>query len=565
MAKAKRTLPCTAQYREELQRCVQKTLQDDPTLHTLEEKQAFLGVWEASISQDPSIDLGRLRTELITSMMRALSSSNKEVKKLYRGLWKRTFERFYDSHLRPEGGPSKKLKAERDSQGGEASSCAREQQVVAAEKPLRSRKVPRQRPPRLKRRDLNVLQLVEERLGNQWPIIETPLSKSAALSIEHDLPEPQQQLGPASSPPEYFLANLPHGAAAPSTRGPQTRGDYMHGRKWPQVCWMNEAIEKLVTVRSAHGSKPGVGCFQHILDVGGGRGDLALQVAQQFPSSRVTVIDQNRQSLEQGRAGAHRLQLTNLSFVEGDFTSVQLAPALKDVDLVVALHACGGLTDAILKFSTSREVPFLVCPCCFLRNKGAEDVCGLLAKEGTNSPLELGWPQAWRFFDADSTSATGGSASASLSACEQKISHGARHTEVPSTDAAQYCLQMHSPSTGKGLIQECMYLYHKESFTTTTTTTTTDTTAEATPGVMSIPHREVLQRLAESKARNISIRAMRCINTLRLSACAHNLKQRAKLRQDETLLWVLQMQSFSEEFSLRNVVLCGSLGADESE
>ncbi|CAJ1332386.1 unnamed protein product [Effrenium voratum] len=62
--------------------------------------------------------------------------------------------------------------------------------------------------------------------------------------------------------------------------------------------------------------------------------------------------------------------------------------------MVVALHACGGLSDAVLEFARQRQVPFLVCPCCHLKHQHLEPANGwssllpFLAKEAGPNPEE---------------------------------------------------------------------------------------------------------------------------------------------------------------------------------
>ena len=60
------------------------------------------------------------------------------------------------------------------------------------------------------------------------------------------------------------------------------------------------------------------------------------------------------------------------------------AAAVPAVDLVVALHACGGLSDAALGWAVSRGCCFLVCPCCYLKTPQ-------LVPMG-----RLGWPSVLR-------------------------------------------------------------------------------------------------------------------------------------------------------------------------
>ena len=64
-----------------------------------------------------------------------------------------------------------------------------------------------------------------------------------------------------------------------------------------------------------------------ILDVGGGRGDLALCVAAAMPAASVTVLDTNLASLADGAARAAKARLGNIEFVCADAAS--LGPRLR--------------------------------------------------------------------------------------------------------------------------------------------------------------------------------------------------------------------------------------------
>jgi hypothetical protein len=150
-------------------------------------------------------------------------------------------------------------------------------------------------------------------------------------------------------------------------------GDYLHGRKFPQTHWLVERMKLL------HSD------FLHVLDIGGGRGDLAVTIARRFPDVVVTVIDKNELSLNQAeqfvatseRDISERINFVNSSFsIEFDALSPESLRKVEDkhcnfrkpVDLVVALHACGGLSDAALEYAAVNQCKFLICPCCYLKN-----------------------------------------------------------------------------------------------------------------------------------------------------------------------------------------------------
>ena len=133
-----------------------------------------------------------------------------------------------------------------------------------------------------------------------------------------------------------------------------------------------------------------------IVDIGGGRGDLALCVAAALPHCQIKVVDTNEKSIADGKAraeasGVHR----NMDFLCADASSV--IPALAP-DLIIGLHACGGLTDLILDMaarplaSDTHPAPrshpaFLVVPCCFHRHPHLRCPSCDWTRQGRGGPL----------------------------------------------------------------------------------------------------------------------------------------------------------------------------------
>ena len=197
-----------------------------------------------------------------------------------------------------------------------------------------------------------------------------------------------------------FPLNLPHAAADQlSFRGNHTRSEYMFTKKIPQVRGMVRRVQQLFSSRD---SVP-----HHIVDVGGGRCDLASALALAYPSCFVSVVDKNESSLLAGKEYARHLGVDNrMRFVCRDMGQVVAAmkqrkveqeynnnnqrdslmkyskdsaasvfldyvnengDPMPKVNLVVALHACGDLSDLALAFANELEVPFVVCPCCYTK------------------------------------------------------------------------------------------------------------------------------------------------------------------------------------------------------
>jgi len=188
------------------------------------------------------------------------------------------------------------------------------------------------------------------------------------------------------------LYNLPdpHNPTLPSGRHPKTRREYLHDKKWPQLQWLVQRLRPIVeklrirNQQAGESSKNNTESTKYIelLDVGGGRGDLAVAVVEAFDDVRVTVVDLNESSLEGGRAyyqsRKQKLQGTQdedrVRFVCGDFAEYAKNVASQSFDIVTAWHACGDLSDYALEFAVRRKHQggsnsraFVICPCCYTK------------------------------------------------------------------------------------------------------------------------------------------------------------------------------------------------------
>ena len=218
---------------------------------------------------------------------------------------------------------------------------------------------PRQRRPHTKRCDLELLEEVESKMKSHLQ----PITNRATNS-EHAMERTSDAISVLALPTSnlQLMDNLVDLHRV--SRG-LTREEYILSKKHPQVRWMTERIQQLRR-------EP-----LHILDVGGGRGDLTLCMAQAFPSCVITIVDKNELSLDAGR---HQLETTGIatlvdriSFVHADFydftqdLSSHIPATAPPIDLVVALHACGDLSDLALSFAKSLGIPFVICPCCYTK------------------------------------------------------------------------------------------------------------------------------------------------------------------------------------------------------
>lgn len=78
---------------------------------------------------------------------------------------------------------------------------------------------------------------------------------------------------------------------------------------------------------------------------------------------QIIGVDSNEHALKQAATRASAAGLKNLFLFCGDASSLCAEPPA--VDLVVGLHACGGLSDVALQLAASAGASALVCSCCY--------------------------------------------------------------------------------------------------------------------------------------------------------------------------------------------------------
>ena len=229
------------------------------------------------------------------------------------------------------------------------------------------------------------------------------------------------------------------------------------------------------------------------------------------------------------------------------------------VDAVVALHACGGLTDHALAFAADHDAPFLVVPCCFNKHP----VVGGAAwhHEHRTRRQELQQQQE-SFANATADART----SSGRTEAKTEMGRLASTREVSRTSA-----------TGGAAPAVAV-----------------DGSNVDTAAAAAVAAENVVVRLAESDARELSFRAMTTIGTLRLQACQRAEKihevdgnsgkpdgrdassqlenendddeplgcTQRSLAIDGTKLQ-LSLEAFPQVFSLRNLVLVGERVASE--
>lgn len=159
-------------------------------------------------------------------------------------------------------------------------------------------------------------------------------------------------------------------------------GSRWQRKKRPQLEWMVQEIAQVARSHIDFGKRT-----LHILDVGGGKGKLANYLAQSLGDKvQVHVVDIAKGAIQNGAMRAKRLNLS-VQYQVADASLTQFLD--QRMDMVVALHACGHLSDVALAHAVQHEAGFVICPCCFLSNPS-------LSIPGTGETVEdfLGIPSS---------------------------------------------------------------------------------------------------------------------------------------------------------------------------
>ena len=143
----------------------------------------------------------------------------------------------------------------------------------------------------------------------------------------------------------------------------------MPGSKWeikkkPQLEWMGRQIKSVLESHPDFRKR-----VLTIIDIGGGKGALANYLGRDAYLSKyvkVHVVDICEGAVMNGEKKAKRFDLP-VNFQFADASNSDLLDAV-DGDVVVALHACGHLSDIALAHAIHRRAGFVIVPCCFNSN-----------------------------------------------------------------------------------------------------------------------------------------------------------------------------------------------------
>lgn len=124
--------------------------------------------------------------------------------------------------------------------------------------------------------------------------------------------------------------------------------------KKPQLMYMIDQIANVLASHPEYGQRT-----LTIVDIGGGKGLLSNVLAETFGNKvEVQVVDISRAATNNGMMRARRKGIENVRYNAQDATTLNV----DGVDIVVALHACGSLSDVALGHAVSQGAGFVICP-----------------------------------------------------------------------------------------------------------------------------------------------------------------------------------------------------------
>jgi hypothetical protein len=158
--------------------------------------------------------------------------------------------------------------------------------------------------------------------------------------------------------------------------------------KKPQLKFMIDQIESVLRSHPAYGKR-----ILKVVDIGGGKGLLSNVLAEMFGDDfvEVRVVDLSISATNNGMMKARRRGLKNVRYDAMDATRLEI----DGVDVVVALHACGALSDVALGHAARHGAGFVVCPCCFLSNPHLRVPVAPMRDDGGNHHSDLVAVEEW--------------------------------------------------------------------------------------------------------------------------------------------------------------------------
>lgn len=140
-----------------------------------------------------------------------------------------------------------------------------------------------------------------------------------------------------------------------------------------------------------------------VADLGSGAGNLSLPLAWflQKQNIKVLAVDINPRALERLTERANRIGLEVQTLVQDlDECSAVVSGEsnlLSDCEVIASLHACGAASDLAIETAVSRDLPFVISPCCIGKANGvrqSKNTASLVSSQRSSAPVRITYPRS---------------------------------------------------------------------------------------------------------------------------------------------------------------------------
>lgn len=97
-----------------------------------------------------------------------------------------------------------------------------------------------------------------------------------------------------------------------------------------------------------------------IVDFCSGSGHLGILIAYLLPDCTIILLENKEESLNRAKKRVQRLKLTNVKFCQCNLDYFKA-----EFDIGTSLHACGLVTDLVIRCCIQKNAIFVSCPCCY--------------------------------------------------------------------------------------------------------------------------------------------------------------------------------------------------------
>ena len=146
-------------------------------------------------------------------------------------------------------------------------------------------------------------------------------------------------------------------ASVPASVDPARGGGLDPAARGARKRWQIESLYTLLSSALGAADAP-----LNIVDFGAGSGNCSLALAALLPRCHFTLVDRNPRAVAIANERARAAGLTNVDAVAA--TAEAFDAAALEIDVVLAVHACGAASDDALEQALRLRCSYVLVPCC---------------------------------------------------------------------------------------------------------------------------------------------------------------------------------------------------------